>query len=454
MREILTQRLAELLEQRAEHVATLDRLVSDAEARDDQTLTDEEAATVEEVRRKVAELDERIDRTRRRLDEVEAEIRRREELDELRARLDVRPGPGPEQPRIDVRSEPRTYRPDGEHSWVADMLAVQARSGDWAGASERLARHDLETRDVATTAFAGAIPPQYLLDQFAPLARAGRPFADAIGSRPLPPEGASLIVPRVTTGVSAAPAAENAPFSETDTAVTDITVPVRLVAGQQDVSLATVERGGAVVDQIIFPDLLLAAETVIDDQLINGTGTGANVLGIRSTTGINSVAYTDATPTVPELWPKIADAVQRVGSNHAPATHIVMHPRRWGWIAAAVDTSGRPLGDLLGGATVTVFARGDVPQPGIVGQLFGLPVIADANIPTNLGTGSNEDVIIVVRAPDLLFMEAPTLTFRFEQTLGPQTVRVAVGRFIAFTAARYPARVSVVGGTGLVTPAF
>jgi hypothetical protein len=38
--------------------------------------------------------------------------------------------------------------------------------------------------------------------------------------------------------------------------------------------------------------------------------------------GINAITYTDATPTVPELWPKLVDAVRQVAANRfTRATH-------------------------------------------------------------------------------------------------------------------------------------
>lgn len=46
---------------------------------------------------------------------------------------------------------------------------------------------------------------------------------------------------------------------------------------------------------------------------------------------------------------------------------------------------------------IAVFDR--ATAEGAVGQMQGLPVFLDANIPTNAGTNTNEDKIIVGRSP-------------------------------------------------------
>ena len=75
--------------------------------------------------------------------------------------------------------------------------------GDFA-ARQRIERHmaemAVEHRASDTGAFSGLVVPQYLTDQVAPYARAGRPFADAVRNLPLPAEGLSVNISRITTG--------------------------------------------------------------------------------------------------------------------------------------------------------------------------------------------------------------------------------------------------------------
>lgn len=365
-----------------------------------------------------------------------------------------------------VGTEARTYRPDNGTSFFADLYASSfpgQMPGRAAEAAERLARHSRETqvdrRDIAVAALAGAVPPQYLVDQFAGVARSGRPFLNSLNALPLPPEGISFFIPRGTTGSAGAMTTEGAGFNEQDMANTNDNPIVTLVTAQEDISRTLFMRGGSVVDQIIFPDLMAASEVALNASALNGNGTLPNHRGILQVSGISAVTYTDASPTVPELWPKFSDAIQRVNSlRYMPATAVYMHPRRWGWVTSAVDTTGRPLFEFSTRppAPNSVIGLGVAAEYGqVVGTLQGLPVITDAGIPTNLG-GGTEDIIIVARTADIRYWEDDMLQFTFEQTLStaPGQVRLAVGRFSLFHAGRYPTAISTIGGTGLVTPTF
>ncbi|MCS7008167.1 MAG: phage major capsid protein, partial [Gaiellaceae bacterium] len=286
------------------------------------------------------------------------------------------------------------------------------------------------------------------------------PLLAAVRKLPLPPSGMTITISRITTGAEVeAQASENAAVQETDIDDTALNVNVRTYAGQQDVSRQALERS-EMVDAVVFQDLVADYWTKLDSAIINGAGTSGTHLGIRSTSGIISVTYTDGTPTVGELYPKLADAIQQIASQrYAPATTIVMHPRRWGWITASLDSQNRPLAVPQPAGPFNALAVGDAPEYGaVVGSIHGLPVITDANIPTNLGAGSNEDVILVLRVPDLLFWQegdgAPR-QLRFEETLaGNLTVKLVVAGYSAFTAGRYPKASAVIGGTGLVAPTF
>jgi hypothetical protein len=89
--------------------------------------------------------------------------------------------------------------------------------------------------------------------------------------------------------------------------------------------------------------------------------------------------------------------------------------------------------------------------------MFGLPVYTDANIPTTLGSGTNEDRIIAVASAVVHLFERTNdpVTLSFEQQAGTslQVQLVAYG-YSAFTAGRYPGAVGAVSGAGLVPPTF
>jgi HK97 family phage major capsid protein len=372
-----------------------------------------------------------------------------------------------ELPQVKVRKEEDTYRRNGDASFFRDLYARQFNFDN--GAADRLRRHEqflqTEVRDTVVSGMGGMIPPLYLTDLYAPTARAGRPFLNALNSRPLPSDGVSFYIPRGTTTATGGFVTEGASFIEVDSSVATDNQMVALVGAFTDLSRTVFERGGAVVDEIIMQDLIDISEVAEDKSAINGTAAPLGFTGVLSSVPTaNKVAYTDASPTVAEMWPKVADAIQRVQSGRfMPATAIFMTPARWGWITAALDTQNRPLFNF------TVAAPG-VPYMGlgsnllygqIVGTLQGLPVITDANIPATWASGvastsGTEDVIIVARTPDIVLMEDSMMRFTFEQAppTAPGQVRLAAGRFAMFYAGRYPNGLASITGTGLTTPSF
>jgi hypothetical protein len=75
------------------------------------------------------------------------------------------------------------------------------------------------------------------------------------------------------------------------------------------------ERSFPGLDLVIYNDLVAAHDAELDSQLLNGSGSAGQHLGIRNVSGLISVSYTDGTPTGAELLPKIYDAIQQVASN-------------------------------------------------------------------------------------------------------------------------------------------
>jgi hypothetical protein len=174
------------------------------------------------------------------------------------------------------------------------------------------------------------------------------------------------------------------------------------------------------------------------------------------------VTYTDASPTVAELYPKLADCVQRIQTNFfAGPNFILMHPRRLAFILAAVDGQNRPLAVPVPNFNgQPAFASGNgAPVYGNSGYtILGLPVITDANVITTNGAGANEDVIILGNTQEAHLWEqgaGEPMMLRFEQPKAAELdLTMIVYGYSAFTANRYPNAFALIGGTGLVTPTF
>lgn len=364
-----------------------------------------------------------------------------------------------------VGQEERTYRKDQDplgKGFLMD-IARQFAHQDVEAAS-RLARHMQEERveraeylqrAVGTTAFSGLTVPQYLTDMYAPATAALRPFADICNNHPLPEAGMSIEISRITTSSDAGiQATQNTAVTNQDMDDTILSVPVKTAAGQQTVSRQAIDRGTGIED-VAFQDLFNRVATRLDSTLLN-----------EATTGMTNVAqanaYTDATPTGAEFYPKILGAAAGVEANMlamgAP-THAVMHSRRWYWLSSQmsntwpmINTVGLPVqasGQLDPNSSYASGPRGVLPN--------GMLVVVDNNIGTAYGAGTNEDEVYVVPNSECHLWEDPgaPLFIRAEQAAAASLGVVLVAySYFAYTFQRYANGMQKVGGTGLITPAF
>jgi HK97 family phage major capsid protein len=443
--------LQKLKEARDSKVAELDGLVEELETLEAGETFDTKFDRSKELHAEIKDLNIKLDEAREAAETLKA-------VKESRNALGVEDEDLGDKEAVVEVNEPNLYREGGDHSFISDAWA--ARSGDFK-AQERLNKHqDFEARDVGTGAFTGLVVPQYLVDEYAPIARAGSPFYNAVPKKDLPAFGNKIEISRITTGSQAAEqATENSAVQETNMDDTLLTVNVDTIAGQQDVSRQALERGGQPgfsLENIIFQDLVAAYYTKLDNLMINGSGSSGQPLGISQVSGINQTTYTDASPTVAELYPKLADAVQEINSNRfAPATAILMHPRRWGFLTAGVDSSNRPLVLPAGNNPDNAAGVGEAAAYGqVVGSVLGLPVITDANIRTDLGAGT-EDAIYIAKVDDHIMFEDNLFQLKFEETnAGSLTTKMVVYGYVAFASGRYPKGISEIVGTGLIAPTF
>jgi HK97 family phage major capsid protein len=311
-------------------------------------------------------------------------------------------------------------------------------------------------RDLSTAAGSGGefVPPIYLTEQYVPLARAARVFADAQSKMQLPPGTMSINIPKVYGGTTVAvQGTQNTNVSDTDLETEYVTFPVVTVAGAQVLSLQLLERSPIAFDDVVMKDLALAQAAYLDQQCISGTGSGGQMTGVYNTTGINTVTWTQASPTIKGLYGQMAYAKSLIANaRFLPATHIFFTPTRWEWIEQQVDSNNRPL--VLpaqnGPWNVMQVSPDMATAEGLTGgRMLSCAVTQDFNIPQTVS--SNQDIVIIQKADDNYLYESPLITRALPQTYGAQlSVLLQLYGYAAFTAARYPVSNTVITGTGLV----
>jgi hypothetical protein len=464
IRNLQTKRAA-ALEKRATHTVAL------AELRGQEVKGEEiDPATVESHRAAKSALDADVAGFDARIAELEVEKAADEAA--TRAQADVTPT-GVRKPAVGdgvIGAEKRTYSPDTDKrggGFLRDLALAMRGNGQ---AQARLNAHsreeeiergqDFSERAAGTGAFAGLVVPQYLTDLYAPKARAMRPFADACTKYDLPESGMTVNISRITTGTTVAIQTENAAVSETNIDDTLLTLNVLTIAGQQTLSRQAIERGTG-VEAAMLDDLFRAYASKLDDTLLNQATSGFT----NAVNASNTVAYTDASPTAAEAYPKLLDARQRAEVGLLDAGDgdffLVMHPRRWAWFQSQVGPNWPFLaqanqGPMNGGADY-----GMRYGSGYRGVIAGMPVVVDANITTAAGAGTEDEIYVGSR--ECILWEDPKapVLIRAEQPAAASLgVLFVVSGYVAFTVGgRYGGEgdsiaVSLVGGTGLIAPTF
>jgi HK97 family phage major capsid protein len=441
--------IADLVAKRSVERTKLDGILGEARGTGSGDLTEDQRSAFDAGETEIRALDERIA-------ELDAQVRADEAAKEIEKRYAPKAGDG-------VQSEPEIYRSGlGGNSYFRDMWNSR-QNGDTA-AMDRLVRNNrgraAEQRALTTVNGAGGefVPPLWLEREFVRLARPGRITANLVPTSALPAGTDSINVPKVSTGTAVAvQGTQNTAVQNTDLATTSISSTVTTIAGGQTVSLQLIEQSPLNVDDVILSDLAGAYAQQYNTLILSGSGTGGNPTGMLTLAGTNAITYTSGSPTVALLYSQIANAIQTVHTNRfLPPDTIIMHPRRWAYLLAASDTTGRPLVTPSANSPMNAVGnQGDVASQGYVGTIQGLPVYVDSLLPTNLGAGTNQDPIIVARMADLMAWEGNVKAEAFPQTYANQlSVFVRLYNYMSFQPARYPKSISVINGTGLVAPTF
>lgn len=448
-------------------------LLIDAETRaqnaqaEKRSLTAAEQAQIDAVIDEVTQIDERI-----------AELREADARSAASAAARVRFGVTDTGSSgvVHVRSEPTVYNPGNrlERSYFRDLARAQL-FGD-RDAADNLHRHGQqmlerpEYRALGNTNATGGsggefAPPAYLLEEWIPLARPGRVTADLFNRMDVPPGKSSVNLPKIQTGTTVAlQTTQNSSLSQTDLTTAYVTTGFGTVGGKQVVSQQLIDQSGIDFDSVIAGDLMGAWGQNIGTNVISGAGTGnstnsvVNGLINASIPAANQITFTSGSPTAALFYSKAAGALSAFATNRfADPTHWLMHPRRWFWLLAQTDSAGRPLVVPIAAQAYNPMGNQETPGKvaGVVGSFLGLPVVVDPLLPTNVGAGTNQDNVYLIKADDLWFFESPPQMEVFRETYSDSLgVLYRLHSYIGTILNRQAYSLAVISGSGLVAPSF
>lgn len=464
------------LKERARAISSAKFIMERAKAEGRVALTDDEKADVDECLRKRTQADTILAQVRAKQESLqqikaaeEAVDKSMEERATPATTADGTPAPHsgvaarPAYDRVArIGSEERTYHRGNDRKGAAFIKDVLHRHlFNDLESERRLTQHMREEqvergiqmqRAVGTGAFAGLTVPQYLTELYAPATAALRPFADICNKHDLPDNGMTVNISRITTAAGVAlQATENSAVQNTDMDDTLLTENVQTAAGQQTISRQAIDRGTG-VEEIVMDDLFRRYATALDSTLLNQATTGLSAVATATT-------YTDASPTGPELYPKLLGAAAGVDAallGFGTPDVVVMHARRWAWLQSQMTTSwpmitqpGIPA-QSVGVNAATRYGRGfrgTLPN--------GMAVVVDNNVTTAAGT--NEDEIYIVPSDECHLWEDPQapVFIRAEQPAAASLgVLLVLYGYFAYSFRRFTGGMAKIGGTGLILPVF
>lgn len=441
-------------------MAAIERVIDNAKAEGRANLTLEEDDKAEEIKARLT----RNMNARSRALAVKAEEDESEKRLDIRHRLSDDSGKPAYDKVMRIGDEPHTYSPATDprisgNKFLSDV--ANAHLGD-PGANERINRHMREWRvdnprmqeraagQAMSSDFPGIVVPQYLVQHYQELPGTARPVADAMQHAVLPAEGLVLYIPRGKTGAIAdVQAVELTPVTGSQVDTEQVTVNVNTYESWEEVSLQALRRG-AITERVVVSDMLAAVDAKLDNDILNVATIGlANVA-----TGIT---WDEASPTAALLYPKFLQAsaaIETLMLNRGRADLVFMAPRRWAWLQSELTNTWpafaqpKTPAQTVGTVADTGYgagARGTLPN--------GMVCVTDANIPVNLGTGTDEDEIFVYSRNAGVLFEDNTVLIRAEQ-YAPQDlgVMLVAYKFAGFTHELYDDVQQVISGTGLVDP--
>lgn len=458
-------KLKELIERKKREIATLTKRYNDtADELNAQRESDAPDETViEAARSRQTEVFADLERAQAELAELDRELEQASAVERLQAEVhptDAERDARPQQERIGVSEPNPVYRRDNtrEVSYFRDLYEVTRGSTE---ARDRLAASQ-ERAGTSTIGNGGEFaPPAWLTQDFVLKARAGRVTADLAHKENLPAGVSSINIPKADGfGDVAVTQTQNTTITETTVTTTSVSSGIAEITGKQTVPIALLRQSGVALDPIILGDLAAAYAVRLDKQVISGSGSNGQLKGLL--TAGTTITYTTTQPAVVSTSATNSFSTKVLGAKTAvqrgrilPPDVIVMTPARWNWILNHLDKNDRPLVAADGPGVNQPAVTGSPVSEGYAGTFQGLPVYVDPNIPEDRGTGTNQDVVFVMRADDLWLWESDVEERSFDATLAAQnSILFRVLGFAAFIGNRHAASVQFIDGTGLVAPTF
>lgn len=318
------------------------------------------------------------------------------------------------------------------------------------------AAHSLKPANMKTlvegdvTAGGYLVVPEYHQEMFAEVRLQGNALRNLGWVNVHPTKSNKILIPTGAGATTMAWTAENQPGPSQDQATGQFEVDVFEAVGIAKVSLNLYEDNDPAAMDIAVSDLGKRAAILEENAWLSGDGNGKPT-GFLNTSGLNTTTFNSGSDTAQEQIDQVLDmAMQVLTTYFAPANGVLVSPRRYAFWRKAKDNNN----NYLFNAPNSTRAPGAVTQSLYDGgDILGLPIGISPNIPTTLGSGTNEDRIIVGDWSEAHAFIRRDLTIDFndrsDSAWANRQVHVRLTFRQGFTAQRQPKAFSVGGGAGL-----
>ena len=340
-----------------------------------------------------------------------------------------------------------TTRASGRRSSVTCCTRSSTTTTD-AGA--RLERHDMQMRAAGTTydRRADVVPPTWLFEEFAIIAHGARPWADTIRR-----VGITDANP-VNIGIQQSPGAVVGVQSPENTAPADgnfnatvLTTSPKTYTGKTDVSRQLVDGSNPAVDGIIYAG---------GDAWAPTTSRSSRRWSRRSRKRTSCAPRRSSSLARPAASIRTPPGRVRRRRRIDPQAPQAAPPRvgRVLLLKGRGRSSPRRKRTPPGGRFVITGYHGPMNAYGlgeavVYGQVAG-EVVGLSVVPTWAQAADNH--LFVAKADDLLLLESSTFNFRYDEVLGPESIRLGVWGYAAPVVGRYAMAIAKIDA-GVTIPA-
>jgi HK97 family phage major capsid protein/HK97 family phage prohead protease len=260
--------------------------------------------------------------------------------------------------------------------------------------------YDIFRRDfnVGTASEAGNLVATELRnDLFTDVLRANLVMA-GLGARLLTGLTGNIDIPRKTAATSISNVSEIGALTETQPTTAKISLAPKRKGGFVEYSKQAIFQAGIAIEAMLRDDLLQSMAVTIENECINGNGTGNNMRGIRSTSGVGSVV--GGTNGLALTWGHVVGLESAVANANAEPD---------GTAGYLTNTRVRGFAKITQKATNLPFIWDGGATP-----LNGYRAAISNNVPNTLTKGSSTDCSSVIFSSMwdmavLAFFDAPEL---------------------------------------------